>query len=160
MNRRTRNARSIRLCRDESFAGDALLRPNEEPPLAAHLVTPRALYCHHGIYIGSGRVVHYAGLAYGLRRGPVEDVSLAQFARGRDIRIRRDAPRFNSREVVERACSRLGESRYRLLTNNCEHFCSWALRDECHSRQVQWLWALQRAVWTSVCAVFEPTTGH
>src|SRR5688572_7926538 len=110
MNRRNRNARSIRLSREQSFAGDALLRPGEEPPLAAHLVTPRALYSHHDIYIGRGRVIHYAGLAYGFRRVPVEDVPLAQFARGRDIRIRRDSPKFNSGEVVERAPSRLGES--------------------------------------------------
>jgi len=155
MNRRTHNARSIRLCREQSFAGDALLPPDEEPPLAAHLVTPRALYSHHGIYIGYGRVIHYAGLAYGFRRGPVADVSLTQFARGRDIRIRRDPPKFSSGEVVERARSRLGESRYRLLTNNCEHFCSWALRDECYSKQVEWLRAFQRAVWTSVRAVFD-----
>jgi hypothetical protein len=88
--------------------------------------------------------------AYGFRRVPVEDVPLAQIARGRDIRIRRDSPKFNSGEVVERAPSRLGESRYRLLTNNREHFCSWALRDECYSKQVEWLRALQRVVWTSV----------
>jgi hypothetical protein len=48
-----------------------------------------------------------------------------------------------SRHSPERARSRLGESRYRLLTNNCEHFCSWALRDECER-----LRALQRMVWT------------
>lgn len=154
MSWRTRNARSIRLCRETSLSVDGVLRPGEEPPLAAHLVTPRALYSHHGIYIGRGRVIHYAGLAYGFRRGPVEDVPLVQFARGRDIRIRRDARKFNSREVVERARSRLGESRYRLLTNNCEHFCSWALRDECYSKQVEWVRALHRAVGTAIRAVF------
>ena len=109
-------------------ARDIFLRPGDEPPLAAHLVTPRTLYSHHGIYVGARRVIHYSGLAYGLRRGPVEDVSLEHFARGRGIRIRREAARFDSREAVARARSRLGESRYRLLTNNCKHFCSWVLR--------------------------------
>jgi len=28
------------------------LVPGEEPPLAAHLVTPRSLYFHHGLYVG------------------------------------------------------------------------------------------------------------
>jgi hypothetical protein len=97
-------------------ARDIFLRPGDEPPLGAHLVTPRTLYSHHGIYVGGGRVIHYSGLAYGLRHGPVEDVSLDLFARGRGIRIRREAARFNSREAVARARSRLGESCYRLLT--------------------------------------------
>jgi Lecithin retinol acyltransferase len=34
----------------------SLLQRGEEPPLAAHLITPRALYTHHGIYVGNGRV--------------------------------------------------------------------------------------------------------
>src|SRR5262245_61722112 len=98
---------------------DTLLRPGEEPPLASHLISPRALYSHHGIYVGAGRVIHYSGLAHGLRRGPVEDVSLEHFARGRGIRIRRATARFDSREAVARARSRVGENCYRLLTNNC-----------------------------------------
>jgi cell wall-associated NlpC family hydrolase len=116
--------------RRSSHARETLLRPGEEPPLASHLVTPRTLYSHHGIYIGGGRVIHYSGLAYGLRSGPVETVSLERFARGRSIRVRHDAPTFDRGEVVERARSRLGEQRYRLLTNNCRHFCAWALRGE------------------------------
>jgi thiol-disulfide isomerase/thioredoxin len=111
-----------------SNARDISLRPGDEPPLGAHLVTPRTLYSHHGIYVGGGRVIHYSGLAYGLRRGPVEDVSLEHFARGRGIRVRREPARFDRREAVARARSRLGESRYRLLTNNCKHFCAWVLR--------------------------------
>lgn len=109
---------------------DIPLRTGEEPPLASHLVTPRALYSHHGIYVGGGRVIHYAGLADGLRRGPVEEVSLERFARGRGIRIRPDAARFDDRQAVARARARLGECRYRLLTNNCKHFCAWVLRGE------------------------------
>ncbi len=118
----------------------------DEPPLAAHLVTARILYTHHGIYVGGGCVIHYAGLAYGLRRGPVERVSLERFANGRPVRIRPDARRFDRREVVARARSRLGECRYRILTNNCEHFCTWALRDECDSRQVERLRAAPHAL--------------
>jgi hypothetical protein len=47
---------------------------------------------------------------------------------------------------VERARSRLGESRYRILTNNCAHFCAWALRDERQSRQVAWIRAIPRTL--------------
>ncbi|MBV9702983.1 MAG: lecithin retinol acyltransferase family protein, partial [Methylobacteriaceae bacterium] len=37
---------------------DRWLRPQEEPPLGAHLITPRFTYQHHGIYVGGGLVVH------------------------------------------------------------------------------------------------------
>ena len=112
------------------------LESGHEPPLAAHLVTRRAFYTHHGIYVGAGRVVHYAGLAHGWRRGPVEDVPLERFARGRGVRVRHDARVFDPREVVARARSRLGERAYRVLTNNCEHLCAWSLRGEALSEQV------------------------
>jgi len=54
---------------------DHALDPAPEPPLGAHLVTPRRGYAHHGIYLGRGRVVQYGGVFLGLRRGPVEEVA-------------------------------------------------------------------------------------
>jgi hypothetical protein len=54
------------------------------------------------------------------------------------VSIQRDAsPCYNGDEVARRAGSRLGERDYRLLTNNCEHFCSWCLFGECRSAQVE-----------------------
>jgi hypothetical protein len=38
---------------------DRLLAAGEAPPLAAHIVTPRLGYSHHGIYVGEGLVVQY-----------------------------------------------------------------------------------------------------
>jgi hypothetical protein len=112
-------------------------RVQDEPPVGAHLVTPRRGYTHHGIYAGAGRVIHYRGLAHGLRRGPVEEVSLACFAAGRAVRIHAHvAPRFDREEIVRRARSRLGENRYRLLTNNCEHLCEWCVQGCSRSSQV------------------------
>ena len=131
---------------EDGFSVDMPLKPAEEPLLAAHLVTPRALYSHHGIYVGQGRVIHYAGLANGFRSGPVEEISLQQFAYGRRVWIRQDARRFDRSEVVQRARSRLGERCYRILTNNCEHFCVWALRDEYFSEQVERLAVKVRAI--------------
>jgi Lecithin retinol acyltransferase len=110
----------------------------EEPPLGAHIVTPRRGFRHHGIYVGSGKVVHYAGLARGLRRGPVEEVSLDQFARGQAVLVLGNQnARFPEREVIRRARSRVGEDKYRLFTNNCEHFCEWCLSGEPRSHQVE-----------------------
>jgi cell wall-associated NlpC family hydrolase len=105
------------------------------------VVTPRRGYLHHGIYIGDGRVVHYTGLANGLQRGPVEETSLARFGCGRPVWIKSYAPStFGAQEVIRRARSRVGEDRYRLWTNNCEHFCEWCVRGEPRSYQVEaWL---------------------
>jgi hypothetical protein len=112
-----------------------------ELPLASHVVTPRRGYLHHGIYVGNGQVVHYTGLAYGLRRGPVEEVSLSRFTRDHPVWVISDAPStFDGLEIIRRARSRVGEDRYRLLSNNCEHFCEWCLRGENRSYQVEaWL---------------------
>ena len=44
----------------------------QEPPLGAHLTTPRRGYNHHGEYVGRGRVVHYAGLSGFWQCAPVE----------------------------------------------------------------------------------------
>jgi hypothetical protein len=112
-----------------------------ELSLGAHVVTPRCGYLHHGIYVGGGKVVHYAGLARGLRRGPIEEISLAGFTDGHTVWTRSNAPpHFDRCEVIRRARSRVGEDRYRLLSNNCEHFCEWCLRGEHRSYQVDaWL---------------------
>ena len=144
---RTVNARIVQPNREPIPFRDSRLRTGEEPLLGSHLVTRRAFYSHHGIYVGEGRVVHYAGFAHGLRRGPVEEVSLEHFAHGHGIRLRNDKRRFDRRKVVERARSRLGEHRYNILTNNCEHFCTWALRDETCSRQVERLRSAPRLLY-------------
>jgi Lecithin retinol acyltransferase len=120
-----------------SSASDRRLEPEREPPLGAHMVTPRHGYTHHGIYVGRGKVVQYAGLSWGLRRGPVEEVSLAQFAQGRPLWVRLAGSLwYDQHEVVRRALSRLGEDHYSVLTNNCEHFCEWCVRGEHRSYQV------------------------
>lgn len=110
----------------------------EDLPIGAHLMTPRWGYTHHGIHVGNGRVVHYAGLSRTLIRGPVEVVSLLRFAGGRELFVKAGAEaRFSPDEIVRRACSRLGEDRYRLASNNCEHFCEWCRVGESRSEQVE-----------------------
>jgi hypothetical protein len=120
-------------------------------PLGAHLITPRRGYLHHGIYVGDGKVVHYAGFASGLRKRPVEEVPVARFTRGRPVWVNSRAPaNFRCPEVIQRARSRVGEDRYRLLTNNCEHFCEWCLRGEHRSYQVEAMLARLRVLYATV----------
>lgn len=114
------------------------LAPGDTPPAGAHLVTPWLGYAHHGIYVGNGKVVHYGALMYDVIRKPVEEVSLSEFAQGRPIFVVTHAEAgFEAGEVISRARSRLGENRYRLLSNNCEHFVEWCLHDDHRSFQVQ-----------------------
>ncbi len=107
-------------------------------PIGAHLVTPRLGYMHHGIHVGALRVVHYAGWSRALLRGPLEEVSLAEFAGGREVIVKStNRAQYSPAEVVARARSRLGENRYRLGTNNCEHFCEWCLSGQSRSEQIE-----------------------
>ena len=126
MRRRTQHERISTPHRGRPVPNAWPLDKGEEPPLAAHLVAPRRLYAHHGLYVGCGRVVHYGGLANGLARGPVEEVSLERFARGYQVWVLSTMSRFDQAVVIDRARSRLGENRYRLLSNNCEHFANGA----------------------------------
>lgn len=138
-----------------SFRIDWLLVAEQEPPVGSHVVTPRRGYAHHGIYVGEGRVVHYAGLGYGLCRGPVEEISLARFTGGHAVYVRSDARiKFDRWDVIRRARSRLGENRYRLLTNNCEHFCEWCLFGQHRSFQVEeWLVRPRRTIGAMIRSV-------
>jgi Lecithin retinol acyltransferase len=156
MNRRWNNLGAAHATRAFFSEREWKLAAGDAPPIASHVVTSRSGYTHHGIYVGDGKVVHYAGLARGLRTGPVEEVSLAEFARGRSIWIRPyNHPRFDRHEVVARARSRLGENRYRVWTNNCEHFSEWCVRGEHRSRQVDaWRTWPQRLLATAFAVVY------
>jgi hypothetical protein len=112
-----------------------------EPPLGAHLATSRCGYTHHGMYVGRSRVVHYSGLSGFWQCGPVEELSLSCFAAGHSVRIvDHDRLMYSPQEIVRRARSRIGENDYRLLTNNCEHFCNWCLYGVSRSAQVERRW--------------------
>ena len=137
---------------------DWLLVAGQEPPVASHVVTVRSGYLHHGIYVGGSQVVHYSGFAHRLRRGPVEEVSLAHIGRGGPIWVKATVPaEFEAREVIARARSRIGEDRYRLLTNNCEHFCEWCLHGESRSYQVEaWLALPARTLRATIGLIARP----
>jgi hypothetical protein len=116
---------------------DRSLAENEEPPLGAHLVTPRFAYAHHGVYVGAGTVVHYGGFPCHWRRGPVEAISLKMFAHGHSVWVRSARPNgLPCADIVQRARIRLGENRYRFFSNNCEHLSEWCVNGERRSPQV------------------------
>lgn len=111
--------------------------PDERPAPGAHLVTGRSGFTHHGIYVGDGAVVHYAGFCKVSESGPVEETTLEAFHEGWAMWERLHAePRFTPERIVARARSRLGEKGYCLAANNCEHFAHWCIMGEHASAQV------------------------
>lgn len=102
-----------------------------------HIRVRRGLYFHHGVDMGDGRVVHYAGLADGLRAGPVDVVDMDRFAAGRTVKVIRHKGRLSPRETLSRALSRVGEERYHVVWRNCEHFATWAVTGKANCRQVK-----------------------
>ena len=98
------------------------------------LLNLSGVYEHHGIDCGDGNVIHY--------RKPsetIEQTSIASFARGSRIYRRDYSGQFCylPEIVVERATSRLGEQKYNLLFNNCEHFATWCKTGKSESQQIQ-----------------------
>ena len=96
-----------------------------------------AASCITGCTSAAG-VIHYAGFDRRLRRHPVEEVSVSEFARGNGVALQPHvAVRFDAATAIARARSRLGEDRYRLWSNNCEHFIEWCLNGVNRSAQVE-----------------------
>ena len=130
----------------------------------------RKLYEHYGIYVGAGRVIHYAGEGgdFGgrisihetriddfLKDG--EDYFVVCFAPGFPVKLRSETSFlfhgvmdyynesfqqqewnvYSPEETVQRAYSRLGEEKYSLIHNNCEHFAIWCKTGKAQSSQVR-----------------------
>lgn len=117
------------------------------------LIVDRLAYRHHGIYLGDGLVIHYSGR---VRRphGLIETVALRSFVGKRRVYVgRTPAESLDGEAIVRRAQSRLGERRYAILSNNCEHFCNWCYVGESRSTQVDLLLQRIRAMRYAVCGL-------
>jgi hypothetical protein len=91
------------------------------------------VYEHHGIDCGDGTVIHYSKVT---DPPTVRQTSLASFAMGNPIYLKRQPISYIPDVVLQRAESRLGEQRYNLLTNNCEHFANWCKTGRNESQQL------------------------
>ena len=105
---------------------------------ADHLQVPRrhGLFTHHGIDLGDGTVAHYLE-GREILRSPVD-----AFSRGQPLSVV-PYPEGSCSPIgvtLRRAMGRIGEQRYNLLFNNCEHFAHWCKTGRHRSSQVEdWL---------------------
>ena len=105
---------------------------------ADHLQVPRrhGLFTHHGIDLGDGTVAHYLE-GREILRSPVDE-----FSRGQPLSVVA-YPEGSSSPIgvtLRRAMGRIGEQRYNLLFNNCEHFAHWCKTGRHRSAQVdEWI---------------------
>ena len=86
-----------------------------------HLFVQRLGYTHHALYYGHGDVIHYSG-------DYIVMDSLKAFSGGEKILKKNwlESPAsYSPTEIIERARLRLGENRYNVIFNNCEHFVRW-----------------------------------
>ena len=99
-----------------------------------HLTSRTALglfpYRHFGVEMQGG------GICENSPPG-IRIVSLPDFARGGTTWIQNpDATPEERAQAVERAAARIGERRYSLTANNCEHFANWCATGVAISHQV------------------------
>ncbi len=103
---------------------------------ADHLQVPRqhGLFLHHGIDLGDGTVAHY------LEGREIIRSSLKDFSQGQKPTIVFHPHCSPKGITLRRAMNRIGEQRYNLLFNNCEHFANWCKTGRHRSEQMEsWL---------------------
>jgi len=95
----------------------------------------RSLFGHSAIYLGRGRVCHFAGNKMGSSNSggmKVKKDSLRNFFEGenrRFVRVVRPVVQFKSKDTIKNNISKAisgsyGEEKYDTLSNNCEHFAN------------------------------------
>lgn len=89
-------------------------------------------YEHHGIDCGDGTVIHYRKVG----EAAITRTTMAEFAAGQPVITKLYSTCFLPHIVVSRAESRLGEHRYDLFINNCEHFATWCKTGRSESAQL------------------------
>ncbi|WP_449418137.1 lecithin retinol acyltransferase family protein [Phormidium nigroviride] len=98
-----------------------------------HIYVDCGVYTHHGIDCGDGTAIHYIGESL---KGVITRTSLAEFTSGKQLFVKEYELSDLSDIILLRAKSRLGENKYDLLFNNCEHFATWCKTGKHESEQV------------------------
>lgn len=98
-----------------------------------HIYINCGAYTHHGIDCGDGTAIHYIGETL---QGVISRTSIDSFTSEKQLFVRQYDIHDLSDIVIKRAESRLGEDKYDLIFNNCEHFAAWCKTGTHISEQV------------------------
>ena len=94
------------------------------------------LYRHYAVYVGDGEIIHYASESGDFGENiSIHKTTMEQFLDGAKQYFICKFPKHSR----IRAYQRLGERRYDLLNNNCEHFAVWCQTNISDSSQVKML---------------------
>ena len=125
----------------------------------------RGIYEHYAIYVGNGRVIHYAGEGSDFGgKITIHEADFAEFIKSSSsffvlsfagynpVKLQsttkfisnsayewynKKRVFYSENETVKRAYSRIGECNYNLINNNCEHFAIWCKTGISISSQVK-----------------------
>lgn len=85
-----------------------------------HVYVKRRGYTHHGVEVDDGEVIHFTGTPGSKRGATIRRTTMEEFTGpiGK-LRYRRYGHQLDADLPVKRAESKLGQSGYRLFSNNC-----------------------------------------
>ncbi|SDS78607.1 Lecithin retinol acyltransferase [Nocardioides scoriae] len=106
---------------------------------ADHIYVRRpAGYTHHGVDCGDGTVIHFTGEPGQQKiNASIARTSLEEFLDGGKLLVREYGKRNDVDTTIGRAESRISETGYHLVVNNCEHFATWCCTGKPVSEQVR-----------------------
>jgi hypothetical protein len=104
-----------------------------------HIYISRLTCDHHGIYLGNEQVIDYCNSnKSGKTANVIRIRSLQDFLQGqKELWIKKYAHCESPEQTIQKAKSRLGEYKYCIFQNNCEHFAYWCKTGVHKSDQVK-----------------------
>ncbi len=94
-------------------------------------------YTHHGIYMGDGKVIHFAGSIREKIDPVVHETDLSKFLKGGILRWRDYKQGLPASETIRIAREQLSDRSYSMIWNNCEHFATYCATGKKKSQQVK-----------------------
>ncbi len=82
-------------------------------------------FYHYGIDCGDDKVIHYNGEPYDKRNACISEVSVEVFCKGGVHEVVNIPTESTVEDILGRAQDCIGDTKYNLFFNNCEHFAKY-----------------------------------